>query len=34
MTTETRNLKLSLEGRLVDRINVVSFRGAEEANRF
>lgn len=33
MTTDTRNLKLSLEGRLVDRIHVVSFRGAEEANR-
>lgn len=33
MTTDTRNLKLSLEGRLVDRINVVSLRGAEEANR-
>lgn len=33
MTTGTRNLGLSLEGRLVDRLNVVSFRGTEEANR-
>lgn len=33
MTTDTRNLRLSLEGRLVDRLSVVSFRGAEEANR-
>jgi hypothetical protein len=33
MTTDTRNLRLFLEGRFVDRLNVVSFRGVEEANR-
>jgi type VI secretion system secreted protein VgrG len=33
MTTDTRNLRLFLEGRFVDRLNVVSFRGMEEANR-
>jgi type VI secretion system secreted protein VgrG len=33
MTTDTRNLKLLLEGRLVDRLGVVSFRGTEEDNR-
>lgn len=32
MTTDTRHLKLSLEGRLTDRLSVVSFRGTEEDN--
>jgi len=33
MTTDTRNIRLFLEGRFVDRLNVVSFRGSEDANR-
>lgn len=33
MSTDPRAVRLALEGRLLDRLHVVSFRGAEEANR-